>query len=113
MAGAPDVDAFEQDRSSGDVVEAHHETQQRGLAAAAGPDDGDALAGLRRDADAAQHLPVRVIAEVHVLTSQGHRAGLGMQSQPSVQCCTAMLLRRSTIWSRLYFRRTSYPAKRF
>ncbi len=70
---APDVDALQQHGAAGDVVEADHEAQQRGLAAAAGPDDGHALARLRRDAHPPQHLPLGVVAEVHVLPSTQRR----------------------------------------
>ena len=45
--------------------------------AAAGPHDGDALPRLCPDVDALQHLPIRVIAEPHILRRRHHAQGGG------------------------------------
>src|SRR5690606_38606831 len=52
---AVDGYAIEEDLAVLRLVEAHEEVDERGLAGAGVADDGDALAGLRAEADAAEH----------------------------------------------------------
>lgn len=63
---------------------------QRVPTAAAGTYDGDALPRLRCDVDPLQHLPLRVVAEVHILqtrmTSTAFHSGKLYQQEKRIVC---------------------------
>ena len=62
-----DVDAVERDRAGVDLVEAHEQVDERRLARAGRPDDGDRLAGLRDEREVFDQRLVRLVAERDVL----------------------------------------------
>ena len=62
-----DVVAVDRDPAGVELVEPHHQVDQRGLAGAGRPDDRDRLAGARDQGQVGDERPVLVVAERHVL----------------------------------------------
>ena len=69
------VDAADEHAAAGRVVEARQEVEQRGLARAGRSADGDDLARLDDEVDAAQHLVLAAVREVYCLEAHAERAG--------------------------------------
>lgn len=61
-----DVDAVEEDRSSGEFVESHDEVDQGRLACTGGPDDGNGVARIRGERDVFDERGLLGVAEAHV-----------------------------------------------
>ena len=80
-----DVLPVDQDPPGGRLVEPEQEPGDRRLAGARRPDDGDRLARLRLERDAAQDRPRRIVGEFDVLephVARGHHERLARRERP-------------------------------
>ena len=75
-----DVDAVQGDPAAVDLVEPHDQVDQRGLAGAGRPDDGDRLAGRGDQRQVVDQRGLRVVAEGHVL--ELHPPARGLHPRP-------------------------------
>ena len=76
------VDAVKRDAAAIDLVEAHEQVDERGLASARGAHDGHLLARLGHERDVSHERLVRAVAKAHVL--EGHTTAYGFDGRERI-----------------------------